>query len=177
MTTQQESVPVLIVGAGGAGLALSLLFRQQRMLSMLVERRSDVSRVPRARNLNFHTLEVFGGLGLEEELRAVGTHASRIVRKESLRSEHEEELFDPGELQPPGLEGISPEPFMLFCPQSRLEPVRLTAAKNQGCDVRNGTELVSFAPGDTKVTATLRKRDRQILHRTGRTPHRCRRSS
>lgn len=155
MTTQQESVPVLIVGAGGAGLALSLLLRQQRMLSMVVERRSDVSWVPRARNLNFHTLEVFRGLGLEEEVRVVGTHASRIVRKESLGSEDEEELFDPGAIQPPGLEGISPEPFMLFCPQSRLEPVLLAAAKNQGCDVRYGTKLVSFAPGDTKVTATL----------------------
>ena len=93
MTTQEESVPVVIVGAGGAGLTLSLLLRQQGILSMLVERRSDISWVPRARNLNFHTLEVFRGLRLEEEVRAVGTHASHIVRKESLRSAHEEELF------------------------------------------------------------------------------------
>jgi putative polyketide hydroxylase len=44
----QERVPVLIVGAGGAGLSLSLLLRQQGIASALVERRPDVSWFPRA---------------------------------------------------------------------------------------------------------------------------------
>jgi 2-polyprenyl-6-methoxyphenol hydroxylase-like FAD-dependent oxidoreductase len=39
----QEHVPVLIVGAGGAGLSLSLLLHQQGIASILVERRPDVS--------------------------------------------------------------------------------------------------------------------------------------
>src|SRR6516162_4013233 len=123
----QQHVPVLIVGAGSAGLSLSLLLHQQGIAWMLVERRSDVSWVPRARNLNFRTLEVFRGLGLEKEVRAAGTHASRIVRKTTLRSPQEETIFDPGQLQPRGLEAISPEPFILFCPQSRLEPILLAA--------------------------------------------------
>jgi 2-polyprenyl-6-methoxyphenol hydroxylase-like FAD-dependent oxidoreductase len=155
MTAQEGRVPVLIVGAGGAGLSLSLLLRQQEIPSMLVERRADISWVPRARNLNFRTLEVFRGLGLEREVRAAGTHGSCIIRKTSLRSPQEESLFDPSQLQPPGLEDISPEPFILFCPQSRLEPILLAAAKRRGCDVRYGTRLVSFAAEDTKVTATL----------------------
>ena len=53
-----EQVPVLIVGAGGAGLSLSLLLRQQGIQPLLVERRSDISIYPRARNLNFRSLEV-----------------------------------------------------------------------------------------------------------------------
>jgi 2-polyprenyl-6-methoxyphenol hydroxylase-like FAD-dependent oxidoreductase len=44
----QGRVPVLIVGAGGAGLSLSLLLRQQGIASVLVERRPDVSWFPRA---------------------------------------------------------------------------------------------------------------------------------
>ncbi len=158
----QEHVPVLIVGAGGAGLSLSLLLHQQSIPSRLIERRSDISWVPRARNLNFRTLEVFRGLRLEEEVRAAGTSASRIYRKPSLASPEQEELFDPTQLQPPGLQEISPEPFMLYCPQSRLEPLLRAAAKQQGCDVRYGTELVSLTQEDTGVTATLEE------HATGR---------
>src|SRR2546428_11069931 len=115
----QEHVPVLIVGAGGAGLSMSLLLRQQGIASTLIEQRSDISWVPRARNLNFRTLEVLRGLGLEEEVRSAGTSASRIFRKPSLASPEQEELFDPTQLQPPGLKEISPEPFMWYCPQSR----------------------------------------------------------
>jgi 2-polyprenyl-6-methoxyphenol hydroxylase-like FAD-dependent oxidoreductase len=41
-----EHTPVLIVGAGGTGL--SLLLHQQGIVSVLVERRPEVSWVPRA---------------------------------------------------------------------------------------------------------------------------------
>ena len=43
----QERVPVLIVGAGGAGLSLSLLLLQQGIHPLLIERRSDISIYPR----------------------------------------------------------------------------------------------------------------------------------
>jgi len=36
---------------------------------LLVERRADISIYPRARNLNFRTLEVLRGLGLAAEVR------------------------------------------------------------------------------------------------------------
>src|SRR6516165_7843640 len=90
MTAQQDSIPVLIVGAGGAGLSLSLLLQQQGIASALVERRPDVSWYPRARNLNFRTLEVFRGLGLEADVIAAGAHVSRTWRKERLASHGQE---------------------------------------------------------------------------------------
>jgi putative polyketide hydroxylase len=46
MTAQEDRIPILIVGAGGAGLSLALLLRQQGIHSMLVERRADISWVP-----------------------------------------------------------------------------------------------------------------------------------
>jgi putative polyketide hydroxylase len=46
----------------------------------------------RSRNLNFRTLEVFRGLGLEAQVIAAGAHFSRALRKETLTS-HEEEEF------------------------------------------------------------------------------------
>jgi putative polyketide hydroxylase len=154
----QERVPVLIVGAGGAGLSLSLLLRQQGIASVLVERRPDISWFPRARNLNFRTLEVFRGLGLEPQVIAAGSHVSRMFRKETLASPEREEfpavdqavhIVDHPEL-------LTPEPLMWYCPQSRLEPLLLAEARQRGGDVRYNTELVSFTQDGQGVTATIR---------------------
>jgi len=153
----QEHVPILIVGGGGAGLSLSLLLQQQGIASLLVERRPEVSWVPRARNLNFRTLEVFRGLGLEEEIHAAGDRVTHSYLKETLASPEQKEI--PGlnieALIPPNQQEISPEPFVLYCPQSQLEPVLLAANKQRGCDVRYGTRLLSFTQDDAGVTATL----------------------
>ncbi len=153
----QEHVPVLIVGAGGAGLSLSLLLHQQGIASMLVERRPDVSWVPRARNLNFRTLEVFRGLGLEEEVHAAGDRVTHSYLKSSLASPEQKEVpaLNVDALIPPNQQEFTPETFLMYCPQSRLEPLLLAANKQRGCDVRYGTRLVSFTQDAAGVTATL----------------------
>jgi putative polyketide hydroxylase len=120
---------------------------------------SDVltSRSIRARNLTFRTLEVFRGLGLEVEVRAVTTNATRTILKQTLSDSNEHILLDPtGLIENP--EALSPDPVLQYCPQSRLEPVLLAAAKQRGGDVRYGTELVSFTQDEQGVTATLRQR-------------------
>jgi len=155
----QEHVPVLIVGAGGAGLSLSLLLLQQGIQPLLIERRADISVYPRARNLNFRTLEVFRGLHLADEVRAAGTSTSqsRVIFKESLASQ-QEQVQDLTEGLFQHLETISPDPFGWYCPQSRLEPLMLTAAREHGADVRYSTELVSFEQDNDLVYATLKER-------------------
>jgi 2-polyprenyl-6-methoxyphenol hydroxylase-like FAD-dependent oxidoreductase len=153
----QEHIPVLLVGAGGAGLSLSLLLHQQGISSMLVERRPDVSWVPRARNLNFRTMEVFRGLGLAEEVHAASGGVTHTYLKETLASPEQKEM--PGlkveDFIPPNQQEISPESFLTYCPQNRLEPLLLTATEERGCDVRYGTRLVSFTQDDAGVTASL----------------------
>lgn len=151
----QEHTPVLIVGAGGAGLSLSLLLHQQGIPSVLIERRSDISWYPRARNLNFRTLEVFRGLGLEAKVIAAGTRISRVFSRSTLASGEQEELIDPDSLLQ-GLEKVSPEPLIWYCPQSRLEPLLLAEARQHGGDVRYGTELVSFSQDEMGVTAIIK---------------------
>src|SRR5262245_56560408 len=156
----QEHIPVLIVGAGGAGLTLSLLLQQQGIASLLVERRPDVSWYPRARNLTFRTLEVFRGLGLEAQVLAAGTHLSRTFRKQTLASPEREEF--PSIEQAVHItdhpEILTPEPLFWYCPQSRLEPLLLAEAKRRGCDVRYNTELVSFTQDAQGVSATISDR-------------------
>jgi putative polyketide hydroxylase len=156
----QEHTPVLIVGAGGAGLSLSLLLQQQGIASVLIERRPDVSWFPRARNLNFRTLEVFRGLGLEAQVLAAGTHFSQTFRKQTLASPEREEF--------PSIEQmlhvtdhpeiLTPEPLFWYCPQSRLEPLLLAVAKQRGCEVRYNSELISFTQDSQGVSATIMNR-------------------
>ena len=156
----KERVPVLIVGAGAAGLSLSLLLRQQGIGSVLVEQRADVSWYPRARNLNFRTLEVFRGLGLERQVIAAGSPVSRVFRSETLASPDREELLavDAATRIVDHPEILTPEPPSWYCPQSRLEPILLAAATERGNDVRYNTELVSFTQDGRRVTATIRNR-------------------
>jgi 2-polyprenyl-6-methoxyphenol hydroxylase-like FAD-dependent oxidoreductase len=134
---------------------MALLLNQQRIASTLVEQRAEISWVPRARNLNFRTLEVFRGLRLAEEVHAVSQPASRVFRKTSLGSPQEEQLADASALAPANMTSLSPEPFMVYCPQSRSEPILRAAAEKRGCDVRYANKLVSFTQDEAGVTATL----------------------
>jgi len=151
---EPKPVPVLIVGAGGAGLALSLLLLQQGIQPLLIERRSEVSWYPRTRNLNFRTLEIFRSLGLAEKIRDAGAHVSRIFSRVRLASSEENFILDPVNLL--DTRGLSPEPLAWYCPQSRLEPILLAAARQRGADVRYSTELAAFTQDADGVTASLR---------------------
>jgi 2-polyprenyl-6-methoxyphenol hydroxylase-like FAD-dependent oxidoreductase len=156
----QSHIPVLIVGAGGAGLSLALMLHQQGIASVLVERRGDVAWYPRARNLNFRTLEVFRGLGLEREVIAAGAHFSQTFRKETLASQEQEGFPSLEQFLhiADHLEICTPEPAFWYCPQSRLEPLLLAEAKRRGCDVRYNTELTSFTQDSGGVSATISDR-------------------
>ncbi|GHO90965.1 FAD-binding monooxygenase [Reticulibacter mediterranei] len=153
----QEHVPVLIVGAGGAGLSLSLLLHQQGISSLLIERRIDTSWYPRARSLNFRTIEVLRGLGLEAEVLAGGAKLSRMFRKHSLAASEQEEILNPiAEVE--HLEDITQKPLAWYYPQSKLEPLLLAEARRRSVDVRYGTELVSFTQDETGVMAVIKDR-------------------
>ncbi len=156
-STNQKHVPVLIVGAGGAGLSMSLLLQQQGIKSLLIERRAEISWVPRARNLNFRTLEVFRGLGLEAEVVKAGTRVSRMFSKETLASNEQEDILDAATLVE-NIEELTPGPFLWYCPQNQLEPLLLSKTKQRGAKVQYNTELVSFTQDQNGVTATIKDR-------------------
>jgi putative polyketide hydroxylase len=153
-----EQLPTLIVGAGGGGLAAALLLLQQDLPAVVVERRSGISWIPRARNINFRTLEVLRSLGIADQVHAVGARASRMFRKDTVAESGEGDLLNnPLELIE-GLDRISPEPLLLYCPQSRLDPVMRTEVLRRGGDIRYGCELVSFTQDTDGVSALLRDR-------------------
>jgi putative polyketide hydroxylase len=151
-------VPVLVVGAGAGGLATSALLGKHGVRSLLIEKRREVFIYPKARNLSFRSLEILRGLGLADEVHVVAEHFSKMVTRPTLNSPEEEPAIDLDAILA-GLDSLSPEPTMQYCPQSRSEPILLAATRKPGNEVRYGTELCSFESEADGVTAVIRDRD------------------
>ena len=151
-------VPVLIVGAGAAGLATSALLAKHGVSSLLVEKRREIFIYPKARNLSFRSLEILRGLGLGDQVHAVADRVSDMVVKPTLNSAEEKLAIDIDAFFA-GLDQLSPEPAVQYCPQSSLEPMLLAETRRRGSEVRYGAELRSFEQDDTGVTAVLRDLD------------------
>jgi len=148
-------IPVLIVGAGAGGLATSALLAKHGVRSLLVEKRREIFIYPKARNLSFRSLEILRGLGLGDEVHAVADRVSDMVVKPTLNSAEEKLAIDIDAFFA-GLDQLSPEPSVQYCPQSSLEPMLLAETRRRGSEVRYGTELFSFEQDDSGVTVVLR---------------------
>ena len=158
MSTDVTRVPVLIVGAGAAGLAASALLAKYGVRSMLVEKRREVFIYPKARNLSFRSLEILRRLGLSDQVHAVADGVSGMVVKPTLNSADEAPALDVDAIFAP-FAGLSPEPPAQYCPQSKLEPMLLADTRRRGSTVRYGTELASLEQDDAGVTVVVRERD------------------
>ncbi|WP_245830374.1 FAD-dependent monooxygenase [Mycobacterium numidiamassiliense] len=158
MSKNVTRVPVLIVGAGAAGLATSALLAKHGVRSLLVEKRREVFIYPKARNLSFRSLEILRGLGLSDQVHAIARRESTLVTRPTLNSAHEEPAIDLDAIFA-GLDTLSPEPPGQYCPQSKSEPLLLNETRRRGGEVRYGTELCSFEPDESGVTAVIRDRD------------------
>jgi putative polyketide hydroxylase len=156
--TEVKRVPVLIVGAGAGGLAISALLAKHGVSSLVVEKRREIFIYPKARNLSFRSLEILCGLGLGDEVHAVAEGVSDVFVKPALNSSEEKPAIDIKAVFA-GLDYLTPERVVQYCPQSQLEPILLAHTRRYGNEVRYGTELSSFQQDDTGVTAVVRDRD------------------
>lgn len=153
-------VPVLIVGGSLVGLSASLFLGRLGVEHLLVEKHAATSTHPRGRGNNVRTMEVFRRAGVEQEIRAAASVLADnhgILQAGSLTGEDQEWLFK--EIDPGGaLARFSPTGWCL-CSQNDLEPVLLERAREQGGDLRFSTEMMSFDPDASGVTATLKNRE------------------
>ena len=63
---------VLVAGAGPAGLTAAIALARHGVPTLLVERRRDLSSLPRATVVSTRSMEIFRSWGLEERIRAGG---------------------------------------------------------------------------------------------------------
>ncbi|MGW6907327.1 FAD-dependent oxidoreductase [Streptomyces sp. NPDC054940] len=138
LTTQ-----VLVVGGGIVGLSTAVFLRDHGVDVTLVERHRDTSFLPKGRNLNARTMELYLAHGVAEDIRAAPQSVFETF-DERLRAVTlaGEEILREVRPAPETLEGISPSEAALV-DQSTVEPILRAHAVRRGADVRFFTELVS----------------------------------
>ncbi len=155
MTTHE--VPVLIVGAGPAGLATALALGRYGVECLLVERRHEPSSHPRATVVSTRSMELVRSFGLEREVLAGGIEVDwlmwfceTLVRAEAGRGG---EVGLPTRAQAALLSPSAPE----CVPQDHLERVLLERVRSLGpTTVALETEVTGLESGPDGVLVSLR---------------------
>jgi 2,4-dichlorophenol 6-monooxygenase len=159
MSKADIEVPVLIVGAGPSGLALSLFLAKQGVAHLAVTKFQWTANSPRAHITNQRTIEIFRDMGIEADMLAASQSSSFMANNVWATSLAGQEL---GRLRSWGnhrdrrddyAEG-SPSP-MANLPQHVMEPILLRHAIASGARVRFSTELIDFEQDEHGVTSTL----------------------
>jgi putative polyketide hydroxylase len=152
-----RQVPVVIVGAGPAGLATAVMLARHGVESLLVERRRDLSGLPRATVISTRSMELLRSWGLEEEIRAGGSEVEWLGWVcDTLASASAGSSFPVG--FPTREQSAVISPTAPTCvPQDHLEPVLLDYLRSLGAArVELGTEVISVESTPNGVQVALR---------------------
>ncbi|WP_031521061.1 FAD-dependent monooxygenase [Streptomyces sp. NRRL F-5123] len=163
-------VPVLIVGGGGSGLSASVFLSDHGVGHLLVERRADTSRLPKAHYINQRTMEIFRQHGLADDVLEIGASPEQFGKvrwQTTLTGQgpldgkviHEMDAFGGGALRE-SYEAAGPV-LPVKLPQLRLEPILRRHAEARNPDrILFGHELVSLVQDEdgagSGVTAEIR---------------------
>jgi 2,4-dichlorophenol 6-monooxygenase len=78
-TMSEESVPVLIVGGGGAGLTASMLLARQGIDHLLISARPGTSDLPKAHVLNLRAMEILEDCGVADAIAERSTPGHQMA--------------------------------------------------------------------------------------------------
>jgi 2,4-dichlorophenol 6-monooxygenase len=171
--TLPTDVPVLIIGGGGSGLTSSILLSDYGIASLLVERRSATSHMPKAGAHNQRSLEIFRRHGIATEIQTSGVPAENRLRAAWMTSLGGNDSIDARELYSIDLNGEgtfrqvyekdSPE-LSAGLGQHLLEPILRRHAESRSlATVRFGHQLVALDQSSRDgVVATIQDDSGQI---------------
>jgi 3-(3-hydroxy-phenyl)propionate hydroxylase len=140
-----EALPVVIAGAGPAGLASAVALAQAGVPVVVLEREVELTHDLRAGSFHPPTLEMLDRLGVGETMRRLGL----VVPVWQVRDRHEGVV---AEFRLALLAGDTPYPFRLHCEQHKLTPVLLDRLRAlPGTECRFATPLVGAADRGDRV--------------------------
>ena len=152
-----EAVPVLIVGAGPAGLTAAIALARYGVESLVVERRAVLSGLPKATVVSTRSMELFRSWGLDDEIRTRAVDVEWLMWiSETLADADRGSAFEVG--LPTRQQSAVISPTGPACvAQDHLEPTLLAHLRSLGpARVAMGTELVTVEHGQNGVRAMVR---------------------
>jgi putative polyketide hydroxylase len=148
--------PVLVIGAGPAGLVTSLTLAHHGVQSLLVEQHPGTSIHPRATGVSTRTMEILRGLGVEAAVRAASVEVQPMMHISPTLTGPTVRVVPLGFPTADEAAAVSPT-SPVISPQDKVEPVLVARLRELGMtDLRFGTELVSFEQDAHGVTARIR---------------------
>ncbi|QSE86631.1 FAD-dependent monooxygenase [Rhodococcus koreensis] len=166
--TTTSTVPVLIVGGGGAGLSASMILSTYGVESLLVSALPSTSILPKAHVLGQRTMEIFTEVGVADEIYQRGTPQENLVatgfyagvqgqNPNAGREIGKLEIWGAGNRDPEYVDA-SPCPTTNL-PQIRLEPIlKAHADKLNPGGIRFNHEVIALEQTETGVRSTIRDR-------------------
>jgi|KBSMisStaDraftv2_1062788.scaffolds.fasta_scaffold72960_2 2-polyprenyl-6-methoxyphenol hydroxylase-like FAD-dependent oxidoreductase len=144
-------LPVLVIGAGPAGLILAAELIRHGTSCRIVDKAEGPTPLSKATTVQARSLEMLEDMGIVDEAVRAGTRSHGVnIYHGTDRLLHVS--YD--ELE-------SPYPFLLNIPQSGMERVLGGLVARLGLQIEWRTELLGFTQDDEGVTATLRHPDGQ----------------
>ncbi len=158
-----QAIPVIIAGAGPVGLITSVLLARQGIRSLVLEKRSGISELPRARGINTRSAEILGQVGLSDELEQIAMSelwSSAFVYTETLGGRVIGHM--PGAMAPGAAAALSPARYITAA-QDRIDPmIHAAAARQVETEIRFDTEVIGFDQDKDGVTVEVREKDGSI---------------
>lgn len=156
---------ILVIGSGPMGATTALALATYGVRTLVVSRDNWTADTPRAHITNQRALEVLRDLGVEEEVRRVGTpwdQMGDMLFTTSLAGPEIARLraWGTGDERIGDYLQASPCGF-LDVPQNRMEPVLVRNAAARGARFSFNTEYRGHTQQDNGVTVTLFDRERQ----------------
>ena len=165
-TRQPPHIPVLVVGAGPAGLAAAIELGRHGVETLVVDRRRARSSLPRATTISTRTMELVRSWGLEEAVLAGGVDVEWLMwQSQTLAGASGGAAIELG--LPSRAQAALISPTAPACvPQDHLENVLLEHLRSLGSvQVELGTAFVGLENDHDEVRVTLRDeagRDRVV---------------
>ena len=151
-----NDLPVLVVGAGPAGLVLALELARRNIAVRVIEIAPAPLLASKAKGLQPRTLEIFEDLGLIDPVQEDGGEFHRWRSYDGAKLLWEKPIWELLGRGKPVATPARPYPATWMIPQWRTEDILRNALLDHGVEVEFGTEFLWSEERSDGVTAAIR---------------------